>query len=325
MAMRTIEGASSTGTQCIFREQVILRARVVSIYSLHLTSLPVAQGMLTIFIATKPSKNILHFGMLITLKSVQLLTAELETIKAELRLSDNNFPRFFDQEHIYLDSLKRPAPRDQLSIHYVEVSAEWDLAFESGNNALMGVHAGSLEQMGAVLKQARIQVDSSYAKLQHAEVLVAYCKGVLSVYERWVIGGEEYNRFKEEATLSKYCAALDELEHLVVMRLFKLSKLLLSGTGLSVPLLDWARPAHREATTKYFRLCRAHEEIIQLNIEIHWLRTAIHDEATEIVDLQWHIITLIPTTAQPDPDALDHEEHKVITENMADCLHSIND
>ncbi|KIK35769.1 hypothetical protein CY34DRAFT_26541 [Suillus luteus UH-Slu-Lm8-n1] len=117
--------------------------------------------------------------------------------------------------------------------------------------------------------------------------------------------------------LSKYHAALDELECLVVMRLFELLKLLLSGTGYKLrqqiskvlqrrseairnainryntqatslipprpkivwkdiadytflgefDLLrdsradiqdkDWARPAHREATTKYFKLCRA--------------------------------------------------------------------
>lgn len=46
-------------------------------------------------------------------------------------------------------------------------------------------------------------------------------------------------------------------------------------------------------------------------------------------------ITLIPNTVQPDVDslpseshdieALDHEEHKVITEDMADFLYSIND
>lgn len=41
---------------------------------------------------------------------------------------------------------------------------------------------------------------------------------------------------------------------------------------------DWATPANREATTKYFKLCQAHEEIIQLNVKVHHLHTAIHDE-----------------------------------------------
>ncbi|KAG1775916.1 hypothetical protein EV702DRAFT_944194, partial [Suillus placidus] len=43
----------------------------------------------------------------------------------------------------------------------------------------------------------------------------------------------------------------------------------------------WAKPAHREATTKYFKLCRAHEELMQLNVEIHRLRTAIHTEQVQ--------------------------------------------
>lgn len=40
----------------------------------------------------------------------------------------------------------------------------------------------------------------------------------------------------------------------------------------------WSQPAYREATVKYFRLSCANEEITRLNIEIHRLRTAIHDE-----------------------------------------------
>ncbi|KAG1744662.1 uncharacterized protein EDB91DRAFT_1050628 [Suillus paluster] len=184
------------------------------------------------------------YATLKALKSVWLLMAELETIKAELCISDDDFPGFFDQECIYLDSLKQPAPQDWLSICYVEVldkiaewRAEWDFACESGNNALTGVDAGSLEQMNDTLKQACICIDSSYTKLQHAERLVTRCECVLSVDERWVIGGKEYNHFKEEATLGKYCAALDKLEHSVIMRLFELLKLSLLGTSLSVPLL----------------------------------------------------------------------------------------
>ncbi|KIK32736.1 hypothetical protein CY34DRAFT_100864 [Suillus luteus UH-Slu-Lm8-n1] len=146
-----------------------------------------------------------------------------------------------------------------------------------------------------------------------------------------------------EARLGKYRTALNDLERLVVMRLFELSKLSLSGTGyklrqqiskalqrrseairnainrynvqavaLNPPrpkiswkdiadysflgefdLLrhsrtdirseDWAKPAHREATTKYFKLCRAREELTRLNVEIRRLRTAIHDEQAQTI------------------------------------------
>jgi len=45
---------------------------------------------------------------------------------------------------------------------------------------------------------------------------------------------------------------------------------------------EWAKPAVREATAKFFKLCHAKEELIRLNIEIRRLRTAIHDEEAEI-------------------------------------------
>ncbi|KAG1734231.1 uncharacterized protein EDB91DRAFT_1238444 [Suillus paluster] len=160
----------------------------------------------------------------------------------------------------------------------------------------------------------------------------------LQVEERWAIGEDTYNKYKRETSLRRYRVALDELECLVVMRLFELSKLSLSGTGyklrqqigkalqrhseairnalshynvqaaaLAPPRpslswkditeytflgkfdllcqsradiceLDWAKPAHREATVKYFKLRRAHEEIERLNVEVRHLRTSIHDE-----------------------------------------------
>ena len=40
----------------------------------------------------------------------------------------------------------------------------------------------------------------------------------------------------------------------------------------------WAHVTRREAMVKYFKLCRAQEEVTQLNIEIQCLRTFIHDE-----------------------------------------------
>ncbi|KAG1887724.1 hypothetical protein F4604DRAFT_1674896 [Suillus subluteus] len=216
----------------------------------------------------------------------------IEIIKNELQLTDDDFPRFLCEECKYLESLKELPVRDSLCIRYVEVldelakrRADWDLACAAANNALNEIPTSSL-----------IQINQ--------------------------ISGNEYNRFKDEASISKYHAALDELEQLVIMRLFELSKLSLSGTGYKLqqqiskalqqnsetirkaitrysvqaaalnPLHpniswkdiaeygflaefdllrhsrvdirsdDWAKPAHREAMTKYFKLLRAHEEIV---------------------------------------------------------------
>ncbi|KAG2112373.1 uncharacterized protein F5147DRAFT_744589 [Suillus discolor] len=53
----------------------------------------------------------------------------------------------------------------------------------------------------------------------------------LGIDKQWEIGSEPYNHFCQEASLLKYCTVLDELKWLVVMHLFELSKLSLSGTG----------------------------------------------------------------------------------------------
>jgi hypothetical protein len=62
---------------------------------------------------------------------------------------------------------------------------------------------------------------------------------------------------------------------------------LLRQSRIDIRELDWAKPAHREATVKYFKLRRAHEEIERLNVEVRRLRTSIHDEelrATAVIN-----------------------------------------
>ncbi|KAG2055400.1 hypothetical protein BDR06DRAFT_981976 [Suillus hirtellus] len=148
-------------------------------------------------------------------KQISVLMAELAIIQSELGLTDADFPYFLKEEHGYLDGLKQPPKKDHLSVQYIEVLNE--LAEQS---SLTEITASNLEQINNALSQACIRVDSSYAKLQHAEALVAH------------IGGQEYNHFKEEVSFSRYRSALNDLEHLVVMRLFELSKLSLSSTGV---------------------------------------------------------------------------------------------
>ncbi|KAG1781180.1 hypothetical protein EV702DRAFT_963120, partial [Suillus placidus] len=176
----------------------------------------------------------------LTIHVIQTLQAELSIIKCELNLDDTDFVKFYNEEKLYLYCLKMKEPpiRDRLCIRYVEVlddldscRDEWNTARSAANNALTTVGVGDFAEIRAALNTARIRVDAAYAKLQNAEALVAHMEIQLRIEEHWVIGGPEYIQFKEEATLGKYCMALNELEHLVVMRLFELSKLSLSGTG----------------------------------------------------------------------------------------------
>ncbi|KAG1854936.1 hypothetical protein DFJ58DRAFT_716274 [Suillus subalutaceus] len=184
----------------------------------------------------------------------------------------------------------------------------------------------------------RFHEQEPYSKLQNAEAMASHLEIQLGIEKQWEIGSEHYNRFRQEASLLNYQTALDELERLVVMRLFELSKLSLSGTGYKlrqqiskalqcrseairnalgqyntqatalvpprpqltwkdiveysflgkfdllrqsrsdIRSLDWTKPAHREATVKYFKIQCTREEIQRLNVEIRRLRTAIYDE-----------------------------------------------
>ena len=74
-----------------------------------------------------------------------------------------------------------------------------------------------------------------HSKLQNAESYVESLENGLNIEERWTETSPEYKTFYQENVLTSYERALDELERLVVMRLFELAKICKmspSGTGM---------------------------------------------------------------------------------------------
>jgi hypothetical protein len=114
---------------------------------------------------------------------------------------------------------------------HTEFSHEWDDARGAANRALVGVAGDRINQ---VLLDTRRNIDAAYARLQNAEAYVHILETQLGIAERWETGGEEYCKYKEETVLVDYREALDELERLVVQRLFELAKLGMSGTGIFI-------------------------------------------------------------------------------------------
>ena len=51
--------------------------------------------------------------------AVHTLSAELEILKSQLNLSDDNFQKFYEQEHCYLNGQKKLSAHDQFHIQYV--------------------------------------------------------------------------------------------------------------------------------------------------------------------------------------------------------------
>ncbi|KAG1864584.1 hypothetical protein C8R48DRAFT_747867 [Suillus tomentosus] len=177
------------------------------------------------------------------LTAVQTLTAELATLKGVLNLSDTDFLHFHEQERSYLDGLKELPLKDQVSIRYIQAldevaerQTEWNSACESANRSLMEIHIGSFQEMHTALNQAWVRVEGAHSRLQNAESMASHLEVQLGIDKWWEVGSDHYNHFREEASLLNYRTALDELEWLVIMRLFELSKLSLSGTGRSIIL-----------------------------------------------------------------------------------------
>ncbi|KAF8452138.1 hypothetical protein L210DRAFT_3384131 [Boletus edulis BED1] len=173
-----------------------------------------------------------HFRQAMAL--VHKLMAKLTLLKDRLHLSDDDFPRFLAEERSYLLSVKRVPPQDGVKIRYVQSLdelAEWNAAHEVAIGALNSFIQGDQNTIASVLNAAHIHIDLAYTRLQNTEALVAHFQQLLDLESAWEVGGDEYNQYKKEATLGKYHEALGELEQLVIMRLFELVKLSLSGTG----------------------------------------------------------------------------------------------
>ncbi|KAF8834720.1 hypothetical protein BDN67DRAFT_985127 [Paxillus ammoniavirescens] len=227
--------------------------------------------------------------------TISTLTAELAVIKATFQLTDEDFPHFHAEECAYLESLKQPACEDQLAIHYVQVLDD----LEAHN-----VPEGNPNTIYAAINHAHIQVDLAYSKLQNAEALTAHLQTLLGLEAPWQVGCEEYNCYKEEASLAKYHNALGDLERLVVMHLFELSKLSMSGTGYKLrqqisKALQRRSEAVRKVITRYNTQAAALNPLCEFDLLRHL--------CTDIQDHQWSKPAICEATAKVITELLEFE------------------
>jgi hypothetical protein len=108
------------------------------------------------------------------------------------------------------------------------ISQEWHAARKAANEIFSSIASGPIH---IAVTQVRRRVDTAYSKLQNAESYVESLENSLNIEERWTEASPEYKTFFQENVLTSYERALDDLERLVVMRLFELAKMGTSGTG----------------------------------------------------------------------------------------------
>ncbi|KAG2112041.1 uncharacterized protein F5147DRAFT_744679 [Suillus discolor] len=195
------------------------------------------------------------YTVLKALTASQTLTVELSSLEGVLNLIHTDFIHFHKEERSYLDILKEPPIKDHVN---------------TTNCALVDIYIGSFQEMHIAINQAWIRVGGAYSKLQNTEAMTSHLKIQLGIDKQWEISSEPYSQFRQEASLLTYCTALNDLERLIIMHLFELLKLLLSGIDIveysflgefdllcqsrsDIHTLDWTKPAHCEAT-KYLKL-----------------------------------------------------------------------
>lgn len=118
----------------------------------------------------------------------------------------------------------------QLEIIYINIRQEWIAAQAAANKVFTSITS---EPIHMAINHAWRHVDTAYSKLQNAESYVETIENGLNIEERWTAASPEYQSFFQANVQTNYERALDELEQLVVMRLFELAKLSYSGTGIS--------------------------------------------------------------------------------------------
>ncbi|KAG1788605.1 hypothetical protein EV424DRAFT_1356054 [Suillus variegatus] len=278
-------------------------------------------------------------------------TVELEEFKQRKELADADFVKWRDEEFEYLGQVATEPTADAIAVAYVERLKKLKLAeamygsvtsvpflsytptnftHTSGLNAASRHHSKAFEgNYAAALRRYELQLNV-VADFEHRH----------DIQQRWTPECPEYVMALKYFHEHRFVHAVEELEGLVVQRLFELSKANLAGTGYKMrkyiskaitrrsaairsalekynalapiqhpprPVLDysevigyaslgefsllkysrydvlakpWTVPENWEMAAKYFKVTRAHEEILRLNVEIrrlaHWIN---HDDS----------------------------------------------
>jgi hypothetical protein len=179
-------------------------------------------------------------------------SAELAEIQACLQIADGDFEVYLNEERAYLHSLTCELPEDTLHFDYVEhwmtsqrrgtfshcitVSGlilpsnrgEWEAARSAAN---MIANTPGLSNIYNRIIQANRLVLSALTKHSNTDQRVALYENQLNLHLRWEMTSDKYKDVKKKVVEWEYRRALDELERLIVQRLFELTKMNLSGTG----------------------------------------------------------------------------------------------
>ncbi|KAG2100428.1 uncharacterized protein F5147DRAFT_582150, partial [Suillus discolor] len=146
------------------------------------------------------------------------LTPVIEELKTQLKITDTDFEHWNIEELEYLQHLSIEQEYDPQKIVYVE-------ALQSLTKAEYAFHNIRF------LSADKVSGLSAHDKLLLAMNVVSDLERQLSIETWWTVNDTEYKQASAYLTNQQFIRAVEQLEGLVVQRLFELAKANLAGTG----------------------------------------------------------------------------------------------
>ncbi|KAF8066021.1 hypothetical protein FPV67DRAFT_1499112 [Lyophyllum atratum] len=187
--------------------------------------------------------NMLHQNYIQSLKIIETNTVDVEQVLQLKNLTEDDIRAFIDDERIFFQSLGKEPEDDLHAIAYVELldelrAIEVKLDDASSRFRLQTPHdysfvspelsyANGLSETRRA-DTARRHLTESRDKI-HLEVM--QLEDRMNIVTRWTPTSPEYQKTAQYIANRRYERALDNLQRLVIKRLFELHKLNLSQTG----------------------------------------------------------------------------------------------
>ncbi|KAF8185590.1 hypothetical protein K438DRAFT_1907690 [Mycena galopus ATCC 62051] len=231
--------------------------------------------------------------------------------------SATEFEEWLEKEKAHLRTLSREPVQETLEMEYYQKLVNLDDINILGVERPFLPAENDTAYADAAKATQRIETQRRHVLEQQAKALAAVqdLEVRLGVETRWVAGDKRWVAAAELVRKHRYQRALDNLERLIISRMFELSKCNMAGTGyklrkhiakalqarskslraeiacyneaasaLTPPREQdirqepWALPAGRAAMEQHFKILCAREEIEHLNVEIRRVVTYIGDE-----------------------------------------------
>ncbi|KAI0354456.1 hypothetical protein OH77DRAFT_1456513 [Trametes cingulata] len=170
------------------------------------------------------------------LRAIEDGVKKLEIYERDLNTTPEDYERYYREECEYLRGLKSEPPEVGLKFEYVQALQELERA-GIADRAIVAKYKSRdvLLLTDQITKRQYNSIEKQYVNAQtafiQAEEKVRRLEDVLDLDARWLPTSAEYKEVSAEVAMREYRIALDNLERLVVQRMFELKKLGMNGLG----------------------------------------------------------------------------------------------